>query len=89
MDFKEATDALTAGTALTLGEVAAEFGVTLNSLSRMRGGHGANRLQPPKDWSAVLARLAHQQAAVIRGRASALEQLAAELEREVPAPCSR
>ncbi|MDP9349717.1 MAG: hypothetical protein M3P24_11350 [Gemmatimonadota bacterium] len=81
MDFKEATDRLTAEHPITLGEVAAAFGKTLNTISRMRSGKGANDLSPPPDWSATVARLARVGAQRHRERAAELERLADEVER--------
>jgi hypothetical protein len=80
MDFKTATDRLTEGTTLTLGRVAAAFGITLNSLSRMRSGRGSNALRAPQEWERVVLDLARAEAEGMRRRADALEQLAAELE---------
>jgi hypothetical protein len=83
MDFKEATDRLTAEDPITLGKVAAAFGKTLNTISRMRSGKGANDLSPPLGWQATVAQLAQEGARQHRERAAELEQLAAELAPEL------
>jgi inosine/xanthosine triphosphate pyrophosphatase family protein len=82
MDFKEATDRLTMGTTVTLSQVAEAFGVTLNTVSRMRSGSGRNNLRPPANWQRTVAQLARSHAKEIQHRSRELEQLAAELSAE-------
>lgn len=58
MDFKSATDKLTESGAVNLTRVAEAFGITLNSVSRMRSGI----LRPPRNWEEKLAELAREAA---------------------------
>lgn len=72
MDFKEATDRLTAR--ITHEEIARECGVSTNLIQRARLSGPSSRT-PPAGWSSAVARLA-------RERATALEELADRLEGE-------
>lgn len=79
MDFKTATDRLTASSTVNLTRVAEEFGITLNSISRMRRG----TLRPPHGWEKRLAKLAGDAAQEMTEEAEALRSFARELiERE-------
>lgn len=78
MDFKAATDKLTEPGAINLTRVAAEFDLTLNSISRMRSG----TLRPPRDWEAVIARLAREAAGEMVEGAQELKEFAAQLDRK-------
>ncbi len=76
-DFSDATDRLTR--AVTLADVAAEAGVSEATIRRARTdperrtGTTMVYRSPPKDWPAVVARLA-------RARAAELLKLAADLD---------
>jgi len=70
MEFREAMDVL-AGPPMG-GEVAMEAGVSLNTISRARREVDAHYRTPPKNWKAIVRRLALE-------RAAALTSLAAEL----------
>ena len=81
MDFKTATDKLVTGTTLTFGAIAEEFGITPNSLSRMRSGTSStNRLRSPDGWQTVLTKLARREAKAMKRAAVQLERLAVQLE---------
>lgn len=72
MDFKEATDQLTA--CVRLVQLADELGVAENSVARARMDPASpNSRTPPPDWESAIAKLA-------RARAAELLELAEELE---------
>ena len=73
MDFKSATDRLTAR--ITADEIAQAFGVARNTIARARLDPSSSAYRsPPERWNEVLARLA-------RERCTQLQELAHELER--------
>lgn len=80
VDFKEATDVLTATPSMTLGRIAEVFGKEMHTIARARM-EGANSRRPPADWQPVLARLALEHAQELREHASELERLASTLGR--------
>lgn len=71
MDFKEATDRLTAR--VTLADIAEACGAHPNSIDRARLDPGSrNHRTPPQEWHSAVVRLA-------RNRAKDLLQLADEI----------
>ena len=79
MDFKEATDVLTSAPTMTLAKVAEAFGKDTHTIMRARM-EGPNARTPPRDWQPVVARLAREQALVLREYAQALDTLAETLD---------
>lgn len=76
MDFKTATDRLTA--AVTAAAIAAAFGVARETIARARLDRKLrSHRPPPENWQPILARLA-------REREEHFRQLAEELERKEP-----
>lgn len=59
MDFKTATDRLTAR--VTLADIAEACGSAINSIERARlDADSRHRREPPPDWEPALARLARE-----------------------------
>ena len=79
MDFKEATDVLTSAPTMTLAKVADAFGKDTHTIMRARM-EGPNARTPPRDWEPVVARLAREQALVLREYAQVLDSLAETLD---------
>lgn len=77
MDFKSATDQLVRSGTVNLTQVADEFGITLNSISRMRRG----TLRPPQSWEQRIAMMARHHAKNLSSEIQHLRELADELER--------
>ena len=74
MDFRTATDRLTAR--VTLADIAEACGSAINSIERARlEADSRHRREPPPDWKPALARLA-------RERGNQLLKLASELNNE-------
>lgn len=81
--FKVATDELTRPVSLSLSRIADRFGMSLNSVSRMRSGRGErNVLRPPESWPRTLADLARENARELEQRAKELRDLAERWEGE-------
>lgn len=74
--FREATDRLK-GLGITLQDVAAEFDIRDNTVSRWR--NESDRLIPRPGWEVVLAALAESASENLRAESDAARRLAAEL----------
>jgi DNA-binding transcriptional regulator YiaG len=86
--FRDAVDRLRQCTGLSMEEIAAAFGVSLNLAQRWRAEGGRHR--PRQGWETVLAGLAARGATINRERAVAAEHLAQELLRKAAeAPAKR
>jgi hypothetical protein len=72
MDFKDATDRLTAG--LSHADIAEAAGVSVQSIRQARVEPGSPSYRnPPEGWREVLARLARQRAKELKALAEAVE----------------
>jgi len=80
MDFKSATDVLTATPAMTLARIAEAFGKDTHTIVRARMD-GANARRPPRNWEPVVADLAREHAGALRDFAAELLKIANELEK--------
>lgn len=73
MDFKTATDRLTAG--ITAEDIAEAFGVVRNTIARARLNRSSPAYRsPPGHWQPVLARLALVRAAELKALADELKR---------------